>query len=50
LEWLAIRTYFVKRKPIEELYSKDELLKSYYESKSFEKRKEEEKEKDLVMV
>jgi len=48
LEWLAIRTYFVKRKPIEELYSKDELLKSYYESKSFEKRKEE--EKDLVMA
>jgi len=50
LEWLAIRTYFVKRKSLEELYSKDELLKSYYESKSIEKRKEEEKEKDLVMV
>ena len=50
LEWLAIRTHFVKRKSLEELYSKDELLKSYYESKSIEKRKEEEKEKDLVMV
>ena len=48
LEWLAIRTHFVKRKSLEELYSKDELLKSYYESKSIEKRKEE--EKDLVMA